>query len=115
MPRLFTTESLDDEPTKVRPPPPMPAPRILTAPLLPTVAALPRSDLEALDANRCESSKPERLTTVESRAFSGMRNKMSARPLYALSYAQRSWAKEVAARLDLEVSRPPVRDARRDP
>jgi hypothetical protein len=101
--RLFTIDSLDDEPAKVRPPPPMPTARVFAAESPPVAVASPRTDLELLDTIM---SAPTRLTVVESRAFGGMRESMLARRVVALSYAQRSWAQEVAARLGFDVEAP---------
>jgi len=66
----------------------------------PVAVASSRTDWQLLDAIM---STPTRLTTAESRAFGGMRESMLSRRLYALSYAQRSWAQEVAARLGFDV------------
>jgi hypothetical protein len=93
-----------EQSAKVRPAPPLPRAGTLavaSSPPVPTKA--PRTDLEVLDAIM---SAPERLTTVESKAFGDMRRRMASRLLYALSYAQRSWAQEVAARLGFDVVAP---------
>jgi len=69
----------------------------------PVAVASPRTDRQLLDAIM---STPARLTAAESRAFGGMRESMLSRRLLALSYAQRSWAQEVAARLGFDVEVP---------
>ena len=103
-PRNADRYVFDDEPdTRVRPAPPLPAIRAIdTAPPI-RVVACPRTDLEVLDA---ALSAPERLTLREQQSFGSMRRSMIARSLLALSYAQRSWAQEVAARLGFDVDAP---------
>jgi hypothetical protein len=101
--RLFCIDPLDDEPVKVRPPPPMPTARVLDVEPPPVAVACPHTDLELLDAIM---ASPARLTAAETRAFGGMRSRMRARRVVALSYAQRSWAQEVAARLGFDVDAP---------
>lgn len=81
----------------------MPTTRVPAVELPPVAVVSPRTDLEVLDAIM---SAPTRLTAAESRAFGGMRESVRARRVVALSYAQRSWAQEVAARLGFDVASP---------
>jgi hypothetical protein len=102
--RLSSGEVLDAidavESSRVRPPPPLPPAKSVSFELAPVVVVSPRTDLEVLDAIM---SDPTRLTTAEARAFGGMRQYVTRSPL---SYAQRSWAQEVAARLGFDVESP---------
>lgn len=100
--RLSSGEVLDAndlEPARVRPPPPMPTPMAAAPTSAPMVKLSPRSDVEILDAIL---SATARLTLRERDAFAGMRHRVA----YGLSYAQRSWAQEVAARLGFDVTSP---------
>lgn len=105
--RALYIDELEDleQSSKIRPAPPVPPTRAFVAspPPTPVPTKAPRTDAELLDAIM---SVPARLTTVESRAFGEMRRRMASRLLYALSYAQRAWAQEVAARLGFDVEAP---------
>lgn len=105
--RLASGEIVDAdelEPVRVRPPPAMPNPIAPTKhEARPAAVNSPRTDVEILDAI---VSKHEQLTAKERRAFDGMRARMRSRTIFALSYAQRAWAQEVAARLGFDVETP---------
>jgi len=51
-------------------------------------------------------SRRSRLTTEQARSFAGMLDRLRAGWIRALSYSQRAWAQEVAARVGLDVETP---------
>ena len=69
----------------------------------PKVKQSPETDRELLDAILSVASGPN---ADERRAFDGMRNQMAAGRIQALSYSQRAWAQQVAARLGFDVESP---------
>lgn len=103
---LASGEVLDDddeEPAKVRPPPPMPTAKMGLDPAAPVVVQAPRTDKQILDAI---VSKAERLTDKERGSFKNMQKAMADGRIVALSFAQRAWAQEAAARLGFDVETP---------
>jgi hypothetical protein len=102
--RLLSGEVVDAPSTQVRPPPPMPvAKAFVLGPATPTVKQSPETDRELLDAILSAFC---RLSAREQNAFGGMRQDMGAGRLNALSYSQRAWAQQVAARLGFDVEVP---------
>lgn len=107
--RLASGEVIDADElndfARVAPRPSMPVAQELATSTIPSPAAAtsPRSDRELLDALMAAR---ERLTANESRAFGDMHARFVARRLRALTFAQRVWAQEVAARVGLDVEAP---------
>jgi len=104
--RLSSGEVVDEEeiePAQVRPPPPAPAARAATSTAAPAPSSSPRTDLELLEALVLQRAH---LTIDEHRAFGGMLDRLRAGWIRALSYPQRAWAQEVAARVGLDVDAP---------